>query len=125
MRQRCSKPYSNSFGSYGARGVKVCPEWDSSFPSFRAWAEVSGYADNLSIDRIDAGGNYEPGNCRWADAKMQTANCRPKKNLKLAERDGETLHLSEWARRTGINYTTLVRRYDKGKRGDHLFAPVA
>lgn len=124
MRQRCSKTYSNSFPTYGARGVKVCEAWDTSFTAFRDWAFANGYDESLTIDRIDGAKGYEPGNCRWATTEMQNANKAPPKNLKLAEYQGETQHLSEWARRTKIGYTTLVRRYNAGKRGDQLFAPV-
>lgn len=125
MRQRCSKTYSNSYPLYGARGIKVCPEWDGAFLPFRNWAISNGYADDLSIDRIDSNGDYEPANCRWADIETQNINKRPPSSSKFAEHQGQTLNLSDWARLTGINYTTLIRRYHKGARGDHLFRPVA
>lgn len=75
MRQRCNNPKNPDFTLYGARGVTVCEEWDD-FAVFRDWAESHGYRDELTLDRIEPDGNYEPSNCRWATWREQRLNQR-------------------------------------------------
>lgn len=82
MCRRCNNPTNGNFKHYGARGIKVCDEW-LDIKNFIAWAELTHpNIRGVTLDRIDVNGNYEPNNCRWADATTQMINQRVKKNNK-------------------------------------------
>ena len=111
IKWRCEYPNCRDFKNYGGRGIRVCDEWLNSFETFRDWALANGYRDDLTIDRIDVNGNYEPSNCRWVTMKVQTQNRR---NSILITFNGETRPLSVWAKEKGIKYLTAYNRYKKG-----------
>lgn len=74
MNKRCNNPHDIGYKYYGERGIKVCERWKL-FENFLEDMEKS-YNDNLTIDRIDSNGNYEPGNCKWSTMAEQNANKR-------------------------------------------------
>jgi len=88
MLQRCSDIDFYSYRYYGARGVIVCDEWGSNFEPFMKWALVNGYADKLTIDRIDTNGNYEPSNCQWITQHKQIL-----KQERFSHRDERDKHI--------------------------------
>ena len=121
MKQRCYNPNNEKYKNYGGRGIKICDEWLNDFMSFYTWGMENGYADNLSIDRIDVNGDYCPENCRFANEKVQSRN---RQNNVYVDYEGRKMTLAEAAERTKINYMVLQTRHKKGDRGKRLFRSV-
>lgn len=109
IKNRCLNKKEDNYKHYGGRGIKVCEEW-LQFEPFMAWALSHGYADNLTIDRIDVNGNYTPENCRWASVQEQHYN---KRNTRFIVFNGEKRSIAEWANIIGVKYATLYRRLEK------------
>lgn len=106
MRERCGNPNNPNYSAYGGRGIYVCERWQI-FENFLADMGERPSPQH-SIDRINNDGPYSPDNCRWVGSiKEQRSNCRDNRYLTY---QGETLIVSEWARRTGIDVDTLLFR---------------
>lgn len=110
MRARCNRPSAKRYKDYGGRGITVCEEWNCSYETFRDWALNNGYSDELTLDRIDVNGNYEPANCRWISNSAQQNNKRNSRNITYA---GKTQTLSQWAKEIGITPKGLENRLDR------------
>jgi hypothetical protein len=111
MRNRCNNPNDDAYKHYGLRGITVCDEWLSHPESFFEWALSNGYSDNLTIDRIDNAGNYEPTNCRWITMKEQ---CENRSSNRLLTFRGETKTVTQWAEHFNIKSSLIFDRLDRG-----------
>lgn len=108
IKNRCCNKRTPQYCDYGGRGITVCDQWLKNYINFRDWALANGYEDNLTIDRINNDGNYEPNNCRWVNNKIQSNNRRDNCFITYL---GETLTISQWGDRLGIDPTTIRARY--------------
>lgn len=117
MRRRCRDQGQADYVHYGGRGIRVCELWENSYAAFKEWALSNGYAEGLTIDRIDVNGDYCPENCKWATRKEQTLNRR---NTLTLTCNGETKTLSEWADILGVKYITLYHRVRKGMSPEEI-----
>lgn len=85
MIRRCYNKNDQAYPDYGGRGIIVCDEWYTpedhtiGWLRFKEWALANGYNDNLSIERNNVNGDYEPTNCTWTDSKGQSENTRKTK----------------------------------------------
>lgn len=111
MKARCYNVNNKRYKNYGGRGIRICEEWldkDNGFLNFYAWAMDNGYKEDLTIDRKDVNGNYEPDNCRWRSWKEQANN---KTNNFYIEYHEEKHTLQEWSRILPINISWSLLRY--------------
>lgn len=119
IKARCYNPKYHAYPGYGGRGITMCDEWKNSSKAFADWAMTHGYADNLSVDRIDNDKGYCPENCRWVTHKEQTHNFR--KNLWITI-DERTQILSDWCREAGISTSLALHRLGRGMSPKETFS---
>lgn len=107
MHRRCRATSGKSHKDYASRGIAVCAKWNA-FEKFKTWAMSAGYADHLTIERIDVNGNYEPSNCTWIPHGDQSINRR----FVQKAPDGELW----WhkARRNGVTNAAFRQRMAAG-----------
>jgi hypothetical protein len=110
MLTRCYNKNSTDYEDYGGRGIQVCEEWRRSFQQF---LDDMGPKPSVhhTVDRRNNDKGYNPENCRWATRKEQGNN---KRNNRIIEYNGRRLTLSQWAEETGLTYSALQYRLDKG-----------
>jgi hypothetical protein len=120
MKARCYNKHKKNYMNYGGRGIKVCRRWKHSFEKF--FTDMSPIPPPpFSLDRIDNNKGYSKDNCRWATIKEQRRNRR---NNKIISYNGKQQCVSAWAEETGVKYTTLMRRFNRGWDHNKILTPV-
>ena len=112
MRRRCSNARHPQYPKYGGRGISVCDRWND-FENFLSDMGPKP-SPRHSIDRINNDGDYEPSNCRWASAYVQTNNRRVTKTVTFG---GVTKSLSEWASDGPVKISLNTLYYRIFKKG--------
>jgi len=116
MRARCRNPNNTDWKDYGGRGITICAEWED-FAKF--FADMGPKPSRShSLDRREVNGNYEPANCRWADAEMQASNQR---RVHLLTINGQSKTVAAWARYFGIDRTKAEYRLKMGMKPEVAF----
>lgn len=118
MIDRCHNNKCHNYKNYGGRGIKICDEWLNNFKTFYDWAIKNGYQKNLTIERIDVNGNYEPSNCCWITKGEQGYN---KTNTVYITIDGVKRSLREWSIISGLSKSLIYNRLKRGYTGNELF----
>lgn len=116
MKVRCNRTTASDYHRYGGRGIKVDPEWNSSFSAFLA--DMGERPKGMTLDRKDSNGDYCKSNCRWATAKQQLRNTRANK---LVEHKGQVKCLADWADELNMDPDVIGRRLRKGWSPERAF----
>lgn len=112
IRSRCYNKNHEKYKIYGAKGIKMCDEWENNPREFIKWClETYPHGEKLTIDRIDGNGPYAPWNCRWATIKEQNRN--KSDNVKVIF-NGEEKILPELAEEYNIDLERLRKRLKNG-----------
>lgn len=111
MRGRCNNEKHHAYNNYGGRGIRVYDEWEKSFEAFYEWSMDNGYADDLTIERVDVDKGYEPSNCKWIPKDEQSKNKRSSRKITI---DGVTKILADWDREKGFSPGTVRNRLVRG-----------
>lgn len=126
MLKRCQKPWHPKFPEYGGRGIAVCEAWEN-FEVFLADLETLGPCpEGCSLDRIDNGGDYEPGNVRWAPSTDQNLNKRPYRARTKAPShaktvvvlDGAEITIAKAAEILGVQSSSLKKRLARMRKSN-------
>ena len=110
MKARCFRKTEPAYKYYGARGIIVCDEWKNDFMNFYNWAMSNGYKDNLTIDRIDVNGNYEPNNCRFITMAEQ---CNNRRSNRFVDYQNKKYTISQIHNITKLDRRTIKNRIKK------------
>lgn len=105
MRERCLNKSCKNYPNYGGRGIKIAPRWND----YHTFLVDMGKrpSKDLTIERIDVNGDYEPGNCRWATRAEQSRNMR---NSVFVTYQGKRMLLIDLVAELGLSKQVVYQR---------------
>ena len=115
MKDRCFNVNNKAYRWYGDKGIGICQNWINNPVSFEEWALNNGYADGLTIDRIDSNKDYCPDNCQWIPMEE---NSRKAGKVNWVTVGDETLTGKQWSNKLCIGeniINTYIRKYGEDK----------
>ncbi len=99
IKARCNNTRTNASKTtkyaqtYTKNNITICDEWKNDFVKFKNWAESNGYTDELTIDRINNDGNYEPSNCQWiSKSENSSKDSKGKSSNKIRKLTDSDIH---------------------------------
>lgn len=105
MRQRCNNPRKRAYQWYGARGITVCPEWDT----FEGFVSDMGTPDEgMTIERLNVNEGYSKLNCTWIPESKQ---CENKTTTLRVVFQGVEWCLKSLCRHLNLKYMRVYKRY--------------
>lgn len=111
IKGRCYNPNDKRYSRYGGRGIKMCDEWLKDYMSFEEWSLRNGYAEGLTIHRVDNDGDYCPNNCKYVSF---SENSKHRCTTRYFTHNGKTQSLSDWCKELGLTYHTILCRLRAG-----------
>ena len=121
INKRINVPRNVHYKDYGGRGITICDEWKD-YDNFFEWAMANGYQDDLTIERIDVNGNYEPSNCTWIPMALQQNNTRRTVKVNFC---GREMTITEIANELGVSRNAIKMRLRKNKSLEGKYKDIA
>lgn len=109
MKYRCENPHDRAYKWYGARGIRVCNDWQT-FEGFKKWVELTRPNPAYTIERKNVDGNYCPENCIWIPLSEQANN---RTTAVIITYNNETMSLTDWCKKLNVRYRLVHNRMYK------------
>ena len=94
----------------------MCERWDR-FENFLA--DMGEKPENLTLERKDSNGNYEPSNCRWASSFEQQRNTSRNKFLTAF---GKRQVMRDWENEYRMCRKTINKKLAAGKNLEQIIS---
>jgi hypothetical protein len=78
---RCYNAKPKEFPHYQGKSIQVFKKWQDDPCSFYQWCLDHGWKKDLSIDRINSEGDYEPNNCQFISLSENSKKTHRERNM--------------------------------------------